>query len=90
MLKKISAFIESLIRQPTAPPKPYGIIEHDGSKLRLTKNFQDGSEHVSEGEWREVSRVVAYKRDAMTHDVIALAFLMPGRLGIDVNEEMSG
>jgi hypothetical protein len=88
MLKRISAFIESLIRQePAAPRKPYGVIEHDDAKIRLTKNFSDGSEHVLEVGWGEVSRVVAYKRDAMTHDVIALGFL---GTGIDVNEDMEG
>jgi hypothetical protein len=45
---------------------------------------------VVEAEWREVSRVVVYKRDALTHDVIALAFLMSGRDGIDVHEAMEG
>ena len=88
MLKRISAFIESLIRQePAAPPKPPGVIEHDAARLRLTRNFSDGSELVSEVEWGKVSRVVAYKRDAMTHDVIALGFL---GTGIDVNEDMEG
>ena len=88
MLKRISAFIESLIRQePATPPKPPGVIEHDASRLRLTKNFSDGTELASEVEWGKVSRVVAYKRDAMTHDVIALGFL---GTGIDVNEDMEG
>jgi hypothetical protein len=88
MLKRISAFIESLIRQePATPRKPYGVIEHDAAKIRLTKNFSDGSEHVLEVGWGAVSRVVAYKRDAMTHDVIALGFL---GTGIDVNEDMEG
>lgn len=88
MLKRISAFIENLIRQePATPPKPCGVIEHDASRLRLTRNFTDGSELVSEVEWGKVSRVVAYKRDALTHDVIALGFL---GTGIDVNEDMEG
>jgi hypothetical protein len=92
MLKRISAFIESLIRRgPTEPPKSFfGVIEHDASRLRLIRTLNDGSKRVNEAEWREVSRVVVYKRDALTHDVIALAFLMSGREGIDVNEAMEG
>jgi hypothetical protein len=92
MLKRISAFVESLIRpKPARPPKSFfGVIEHDASKLRLSRTSSDGSAQAWEAEWPEVSRVVAYKRDALTHDVVALAFLLKGRTGIDVHEDMEG
>lgn len=94
MLEKFVAFVKTLGRRGRAAEgakrEPLGVIEHDARAVRVVRTFRGDSQPPSEAEWGEVSRVVAYKRDAFIYDVLSLAILLSGRPGLDVNEDMDG
>ena len=95
MLEKFVAFVKSLGRrvgrgEEDARRESLGVIEHDARAVSVVRTSTDGSRQSSEAEWGEVSRVVAYKRDVVTYDLLSLAILLSGRPGLDVNEDMEG
>ena len=94
MLEKFVTFVKSLGRRGRAAEgakrESLGVIEHDTHAIRVVRSFRGNSQPPSEAEWGEVSRVVAYKRDAFIYDVLSLAIILSGRPGLDVNEDMDG
>jgi hypothetical protein len=40
--------------------------------------------------WQEVQRVLAFKRDELTTDLVCLSFISGGSASVEVNEEMEG
>jgi hypothetical protein len=66
-----------------------GAIQHDVSGMTRTVSFSDGSVSIATVEWRDVTTVVAFKRDLFTYDLLCVEIVTPtDRLELD--EEMDG
>jgi len=66
-----------------------GSVLCDESGVTATVFERNGTAHNAGMKWKEVSGIVAYKRDLLTTDLICLRFTN-GEWNIEINEEMSG
>jgi hypothetical protein len=77
-------------RQREAPQKwESAAIEHDTIGLRVSWSRPDGQSGTHQHTWHQVTRVLAFKRDLYTYDLLCLAF-QSSTSAFEVNEEMEG
>lgn len=64
-------------------------IRTDGTHLRRTAEFTDGSTGVVEMKWGEVRRVAAFRRDVLTEPVLCVAITDSSKVVV-LDESMDG
>lgn len=64
-------------------------IRTDGTRLRRTAEFTDGSTKVVEMKWGEVRRVAAFRRDVLTQPVLCVAITDTSN-AVVLDESMDG
>ncbi len=66
-----------------------GTVVVDSSRVRTSVTAKDGAVTECVAAWAAITRVVAYKRDLLSCDLICLAF-EAGEVTLDADEEMEG